>query len=96
MLAQLTLFPAQPKTPDATHLLVLLPKARTLPKDVPHGELLAAVLKRRDMKADELAKSPVAANAANGTLVVWAMLDFGEGHVRFADAGTQSDAATAG
>ncbi len=27
------------------------------------------------MKAEELAKSPVAANAADGTLVVWAMLD---------------------
>ena len=76
MLAQLTLFPSLPKTLNATHLLVLLPKTKTLPKDVPHGEMLAAVLKRRDMKADELAKSAVAANAANGTLVVWAMLDF--------------------
>ena len=76
MLAQLTLFPALPKTLNATHLLVLLPKAKTLAKDATHGELLAAVLKRRDMKADELAKSPVAANAANGTLVAWAMLDF--------------------
>lgn len=78
MLAQLTLAPALPKTLDATHLLVLLPKAKALPKDVPHGELLAAVLKRRDMKADELAKSPVAANAADGTLVAWAMLDVGK------------------
>jgi leucyl aminopeptidase len=76
MLAQLTLTPALPKILNATHLLVLLPKSKALPKDAPHGELLAAVLKRRDMKADELAKSPVAANAANGTLVVWAMLDF--------------------
>ncbi|BBJ00329.1 peptidase M17 [Ferrigenium kumadai] len=75
MLAQLTLTPALPKTLNATHLLVLLPKAKTLAKDVPHGELLAAVLKRRDMKAEELAKSPVAANAADGTLVAWAMLD---------------------
>lgn len=76
MLAQLTLFPALPKTLNATHLLVLLPKAKALAKDIPHGELLAAVLKRREMKADELAKSAVAANAASGTLVVWAMLDF--------------------
>ena len=76
MLAQLTLFPSLPKTLNATHLLVLLPKAKTLAKDATHGELLAAVLKRRDMKADELAKSPIAANAANGTLVAWAMLDF--------------------
>lgn len=76
MLAQLTLTPALPKTLNATHLLVLLPKAKVLPKDILHGDLLASVLKRRDMKADELAKSPVAANAANGTLVAWAMVDF--------------------
>lgn len=72
MLAQLTLI----QTPAATHQLVLLPKGKTLPKDLPYGELLAAVLKRRAMKADELAKSAVAANAENGALVVWAMLDF--------------------
>jgi len=78
MLAQLTLFPALPKALNATHLLVLLPKAKVLPKDIPHGDLLAAVLKRRAMKADELAKTPLAANAANGTLVAWAMLDFGK------------------
>jgi leucyl aminopeptidase len=76
MLAQLTLTPALPKTLNATHLLVLLPKAKVLPKDILHGDLLASVLKRRDMKADELAKSPVAANAASGTLVAWAMVDF--------------------
>jgi leucyl aminopeptidase len=59
-----------------THLLVLLPKAKTLPKDIAHGDLLAAVLKRRVMEADELAKSPVSANAGDGTLVAWAMVDF--------------------
>jgi len=75
MLAQLTYTQT---LPDAQHLLVLLPKAKALPSDVPHGSLLAAVLKRRDMKADELAKSPVAANAGNGALVAWAMLDFGK------------------
>ncbi len=76
MLAQLTLSQTLPPTPSATHLLVLLPKAKALPKDLPHAALLKAVLARRDMKADELAKSPVAANAANGALVVWGMLDF--------------------
>lgn len=72
MLAQLT--HAQP-LPASQHLLVLLPKSKTLPKEVPHGELLAAVLKRRRMKAVELTKSAVSANAENGALVVWAMLD---------------------
>lgn len=75
MLAQLTFSQTLHAT---THVLVLFPKTRTLPKGLPEDELLAAVLKRRDMKADELAKSPVAANAANGTLVAWAMLDTGK------------------
>jgi leucyl aminopeptidase len=73
-LAQLTFS----NTLSASHQLIVLPKSKALPKDVPHAALLAAVLKRRDMKADELAKSPVAANAANGVLVAWAMLDFGK------------------
>ena len=73
MLAQLTYTQT---LPDAQHLLVLLPKAKALPKDLPHAALLKAVLERRDMKADELAKSPVAANAANGALVAWGMLDY--------------------
>jgi leucyl aminopeptidase len=76
MLAQLTFSPTLPKTLPGSHLLVLLPKAGTLPKDAPHGELLAAVLKRRGMKAGELAKSAVSANAGNGALVAWGMLDF--------------------
>lgn len=75
MLAQLTLFPALPKTFSATHLLVLMPKTRTLQKDIPYGDLLAATLKRRDMKTEELAKSPVSANTEKGALVVWAMMD---------------------
>jgi leucyl aminopeptidase len=76
MLAQLTLTPALPKTPGATHLLMLLPKSKSLPKDLPYSELFTAVLKRRDMKPDELVKSAISANADNGSLVVWAMLDF--------------------
>jgi leucyl aminopeptidase len=60
---------------SAPHQLILFPKSKTLPTEIAHGDLLASVLKRRDMKADELAKSPVAANAADGTLVAWAMLD---------------------
>jgi leucyl aminopeptidase len=75
MLAQLTLSGALPASLAAMHLLVLMPKGKTLPRDVLHAELLAAVLKRRGMKPEELAKSCVSANAANGALVVWAMLD---------------------
>ena len=76
MLAQLTAFPVLPKTLKASHLLVIFPKAKALPKDLPHVDLLKVVLARRDMKASELAKSPVAANAADGSLIAWMMLDF--------------------
>ena len=78
MLAQLTLSQTLPANPSAAHLLVLLPKAKALPKDLPHAALLKAVLARRDMKAEELAKSPVSANAENGALVAWSMLDSGK------------------
>ena len=76
MLAQLTASSALPKSLNAAHLLVLLPKDKTLPRDVPHRELLAAVLKRRSIKAEEFADAPIAANHADGSLIVWSMLDF--------------------
>jgi leucyl aminopeptidase len=76
MLAQLTATSALPRTLNAAHLLVLMPKDKTLPRDVPYGELLAAVLKRRGIKAEEFAGTPVTANAADGSLIAWAMLDF--------------------
>ncbi|MCR4305004.1 MAG: leucyl aminopeptidase family protein [Gallionella sp.] len=81
MLAQLTASSALPKSLNAAHLLVLLPKGKTLPPgdklmSVPHRELLAAVLKRRGIKAGEFADKPIAANAADGSLIAWAMLDF--------------------
>ena len=72
MLAQLTF---SQTISAARHQLVLFPKDISLPKGLLHGDLLAAVLKRRNMKAEELAKSPVSANSDDGALVVWAMLD---------------------
>ena len=76
MLAQLTASSSLPKTLNATHLLVLLPKGKTLPRDLPQRDLLTAVLKRREIKIEEFEKSPVAANAEDGSMTVWAMLDF--------------------
>ncbi|MCX7192819.1 MAG: leucyl aminopeptidase family protein, partial [Proteobacteria bacterium] len=76
MLAQLTLIPALPTHVPVMHLLVICPKSKNIPDDAPHADLLRAVLARRDMKVAELAKTPVAANALDGALVVWAMLDF--------------------
>lgn len=72
MLAQLSFV----SKPSSSHLLVLLPKAKVLANDIPHADLLAAVLKRRAMKPDELSKTAVSAVTANAALVVWAMLDF--------------------
>lgn len=76
MLAQLALTQTFPARVQATHRLVLAPCGKTLQKDLPHRDLLLATLKRRGMKVLELAKSPVAANTADGALVAWAMLDF--------------------
>ena len=49
---------------------------KTLPSAVSQRALLAAVLKRRGIKVEELADSPIAANHPDGSLIVWAMLDF--------------------
>ncbi len=78
MLAQLTVAKTVPARLAAAHLLVVLAKGKTLPRDTPHADLLAAVLKRRAMKPEELAKSPVSANAPDGALIAWAMLDPGQ------------------
>lgn len=75
MLAQLSLSQTLPGDIAALHLLVLLPKGKALPKGLPHASLLAAVLKRRELKAEDLAKSPLVATTENGALVAWAMLD---------------------
>jgi len=57
----------------AGHALLLLPVSQSLP-DLPVSAELKAVMKRRDLKIDALAKSPVAVQLPGGTLVVVAML----------------------
>jgi leucyl aminopeptidase len=76
MLAQLTVSPTLPKTLNSAHVLVLLPKSKALPSNFPERDLLAAVLKRRNIKADEFADAPINANHTNGNMIAWAMLDF--------------------
>src|SRR5487761_2544215 len=76
MLAQLSLSQTPAATLNTRHLLVICPKSKKLPGDLPHPDLLKSVLARRDMKIEALAKSPVAANTATGAQIVWAMLDF--------------------
>jgi leucyl aminopeptidase len=61
----------------ARHALIVLPKADSLNslRGVPGAEALSAALARRRRKLAELAKSPLAADLAHGTLVSWVMLD---------------------
>ena len=58
---------------SAGHALLLLPVSKSLP-DVPGSVELKAAMKRRDLKLDTLAKSPVAVQLPGGTLAVVAML----------------------
>lgn len=76
MLAQLTLLNIVPTKLGAQHLLILLPKSKTLPKDCPHRDLLQAIMARHNVKLNEMDKAALAANTEDGRLIVWAMLDF--------------------
>ncbi len=58
---------------SAGHALVLLPVSKTLP-ELPGSTELKAVMKRRALKLDTLAKSPVAVQLPDGTLLAVAML----------------------
>ena len=64
----------------ASHALLVLPFAKKLDglRDVPALERLRAALRRRDMKAEELAKTPVTVNLAGGGLASFVMLDGGK------------------
>jgi leucyl aminopeptidase len=57
----------------AGHALLLLPVSKSLP-EMPGSVELKAAMKRRDLKLDALAKSPVAVQLPGGTLAVYAML----------------------
>ena len=58
---------------SASYALLLLPQSKTLP-EMPGSAELKAAMKRRDLKVDALAKSPVAVQLPGGTLAVYAML----------------------
>ncbi len=64
----------------ATHAVLVLPFAKKLDglRDVPAVERLRAALRRRDMKAEELAKTPVTVNLSGGGLASFVMLDGGK------------------
>ena len=64
----------------ATHAVLVLPFAKKLDgmRDVPALDRLRTALKRRDMKAEELAKTPVTVNLSGGGLASFVMLDGGK------------------
>ncbi len=65
----------------ATHAVLVLPFAKKLDglRGVPALDRLRAALKRRDMKVEDLAKTPVTVNLAGGGLCSFVMLDGGKG-----------------
>jgi leucyl aminopeptidase len=64
----------------ATHAVLVLPFAKKLDglRDVPALDRLRAALKRRDMKAEELAKTPVTVHLSGGGLASFIMIDGGK------------------
>ena len=58
-----------------SHVLYLLPAGDKLPADLPAAELWRAVLKRRDLKTADLAKSPLALDLPQGGRAACAMVD---------------------
>jgi leucyl aminopeptidase len=61
--------------PKGDHLLYLLPAGKALPKILPGHDFWVRLLKRKDIKAEELAKSPVATDFDNGNRAVLVMID---------------------
>jgi leucyl aminopeptidase len=52
--------------PRGDHLLYLLPAGKTLPADLPERGFWQALLKRKNLKPEELAKTPLAADLPDG------------------------------
>ncbi len=57
------------------HALIVMPLVKVLRGELPGLAQLQAVLSRRDMKAEELAKTPVAADIPGGGRCAWVMID---------------------
>ncbi|WP_126443988.1 M17 family metallopeptidase [Sulfuricystis multivorans] len=54
-------------TPRGQHRLILIPAGKTLPAGLPEGRFWETLLKRKEMKAAELAKTPLGADFPDGT-----------------------------
>lgn len=59
-----------------SHLLVVMPKGKLLPDELPGRDVLRRLLARRQMKFADLDNTPVAAELGQGGLAVWVSVDF--------------------
>lgn len=59
----------------ASHVLFVMPKAKSLAATMPGVDTLRARLARRHMKPEELAKTPLSGDLEPGALAAWVMLD---------------------
>jgi leucyl aminopeptidase len=62
-------------TPRGDHRLMLLPASKSLPAELPGRDFWQHLLKRKDSKAEELAKSPAVADLPDGTRTALVMVD---------------------
>ena len=62
-------------TPRGDHRLMLLPASKSLPAELPGRDFWQHLLKRKDRKAEELAKSPAVADLPDGTRTALVMVD---------------------
>jgi leucyl aminopeptidase len=62
-------------SPKGDHLLFVLPASKLLPAELPGRDFWQRLLKRKDVKAEELAKSPIAADLADGKRAALVMID---------------------
>jgi leucyl aminopeptidase len=61
--------------PKSRHGLFLLPSGKALPADLPERDFWLKLLKRKDSKVEDLAKSPIVADLPEGTRVALVMID---------------------
>lgn len=64
-----------PRSARPTHALIVMPLSRSLPAAVPASAGVTAVLKRRDMKLADLAKTPLAIDQPGGGRFAYVMVD---------------------
>jgi leucyl aminopeptidase len=67
--------PLSTLTKTMSHVLVVLPKGKTINAEAPGASNLEATLQRRRMKPQELGATPICGEIGQGLLVAWVMVD---------------------